>query len=176
MWGIDMTFTCNKTRECRANNPFGISLSSTYDWDGIDYSKNVPGKNGIVFHGVDNEIGDMLVFFLAWQDGLNAALWLLWDSYFQKGINTPRTIYNEWSGDSEAKAAQRNELSNGAKVAEIMKVSPDLILEFTINSLLPLLQAMLRFEDTTAVFESDLINIPIEMYQNAIEYAQSPDV
>ena len=168
-------FTCTKTRECRANNPFGMSAGPFYD--NVNTALSVPNqKTGKYYAGIDDELGDMLVIFKAFQDGLNAALWRLCVVYFKQGINTPRTIYNKWSGDTEQAAEIRDELSNGAKVAEIMGVSPDIILNFTLDSLLPLLQAMLRFEDTTEVFKSDLVNIPIEMWQNAIDYAQNKAV
>lgn len=168
-----MDFTCDKTRECRANNPFGMSYGPAYD--NIDITKSVPNRvSGKSYPGVDDKVGDMLVIFKTFQDGLNAALWRLWVVYFEHGINTPRDIYNKWSGDTQAEAEERDEKSNGDKVAEIMKVEPEDILTFTLDGgLLLLLQAMLRFEDTTAIFESDLINIPEAMYQEAINYAQS---
>ena len=167
-----MDFTCDKTRECRANNPFGMSKGPLYD--GIDLTKAVPDtKTGVIIQGVDNELGDKLVIFQHWQDGMNAALWRLYVVYFEQGINTPRAIYNKWSGDSESAAQEQNRLSNGSKVAEIMGIDGDMLLTFTLGSLIPLCDAMLRFEDTTEVLKDYLVNIPTEMYTMAINYAQT---
>lgn len=166
-----MTFICTKTRECRANNFLGMSYGPAYD--GIDLTKSIPNRvSGRSHPGVDDLVGDMLVIFQEWQDGMNAALWRLKLIYFDRGINTPRSIYNKWSGDSEEKAKADNRSSNGYKIAGMMGCGPDEILTWTLNDLLDLLHGMLRFEDSTEVFKSDLTNIPVAMYEEAIAYAE----
>lgn len=169
-------FVCTKTRECERNNPFGVSEGDSFSWDNVDLSVEIPNKKtGKCYPGIDDLEGDMLVAFKTFQDGMNAAIWLLYDLYFSKGINTPRAIYNDWSGDTEAKAQAENRLDNGSKVSQIMGIDGDTKLNFVLIEIMALSKAMLRFEDSTAVFNSDLINIPAEMYQTAITYAESPE-
>src|SRR5665213_884096 len=156
-----MNFICTKTRECRANNFLGMSYGPHYD--GIDLSKSVAHLGGFHTPGVDDLEGDMLVIFQTFQDGMNAALWRLKAILVFAGIVTPATIYNKWSGDKTGE--------KGILVAQMMGVKPDTVLSFVFNDLKDLIHAMLRFEDSTAIFESDLINIPDAMYLEAIAYA-----
>lgn len=165
-------FVCLTTRECRANNVFGVSLSKTYPWDNIDLTRSVPNaKTGVSIAGVDDELGDKLVIFNEFQDGLNAGFWLFW-IYFTANINTAETIGDKWSGDTEARALAQHRKSYGFDIAEIMRVDPLEVLKYLLNCT-ALSQAVMRMENSAKIFETDLVNIPSEMYEVALEYGQS---
>lgn len=94
-------FSSLATRELRQNNMFGVSVSGSYDWDGVDLTKSVPGPDGVSVPGVDNKKNDHLQIFQTFQGGMDAAAWLLLDSgnYFGNGDNNIIEIGNHWAGD-----------------------------------------------------------------------------
>lgn len=165
-----MDFSYSSTREGRANNVFGVSASSTYQWENINKSRWVPNKEGIYIPGIDNELGDKLVIFQTFQDGLNAGFWLFW-RYFVAGFVTAETIGDRWSGDTEARALAQHRESYGFDIAEIMKVDVNWPLHY-ISDCKNLSQAIMRMENSADVFKNVLVNIPPAMYDVALEYGQ----
>lgn len=173
------TFIYSNTREGQANNVFGVSLSDTYAWDNIDLTRSVPCKIeghkdfGVNIPGVDNELGDKLVFFKTFQDGLNAGFWLLWTYFTGKPpVDTPEGIGDRWSGDTEAKAAAQYRKSYGEDIGSIMRVPPLLALKYVPDSP-AVAKALMRMENGAPVFLTQLVNVPPEMYETALEYGQS---
>lgn len=151
-------FNSIATRELRAKNPLGVSVSQTFEWENVDLTKSVPNaKTGQSTPGVDNKLGDHLVIFKNTQDGLNAAGWLLYDLYFERGINTPASIGNKWAGDKTG--------DYGNSIAKIMGLDPNATLTYGVDG--PnLMKALARMENGTPF----VIGIPKEMYQFAIAY------
>lgn len=159
-------FSSDATRELRANNPLGVSVSSTFAWQNVDVvgtvEPAVPGSDGNTIAGVDNKKNDHLVIFQTIQDGLNAAAWLLWDNYFQAGFNTPASIGNRWAGDKTG--------SYGQSLALIMGYDTNQQLDYGIDGT-NLMKAMAIMENG----HGDVENIPDSYYAKALIYGQSPE-
>lgn len=168
-------FNSIATRELRAKNPLGVSLSGTFSWENVDYT--YPGRanendpNDTPQAGVDNLLGDHLMVFKTTQDGLNAAAWLLHDNYFQTGSSdTPESLGNKWAGDSQAKAAANGVQSYGDSIASIMKMDPQSKLAYGTDGQ-NVMKALARMENGTAF----VIGIPDQMYLTAVAYGSSPE-
>lgn len=155
------SFSSKQTRELRANNPLGVSVSRTYDWENVDRSNpGVPGKNGLATPGVDNKLGDHLVIFLTLQDGLNAAAWLLKGSYFLRGFTTPASIGNKWSGDATG--------GYGNSLAKIMRADPNRTLDYSGEGV-SLMRALTLMENG----HGDVEKIPNPYFTAAIAYGST---
>lgn len=166
-------FNSVATRELRAKNPLGVSLSTVFDWEGVDTSypgranKNVPGDE--LVPGVDNLLGDHLIVFRTTQDGLNAAAWLLHDNYFKPGVSdTPETLGNKWAGDDQNKANAAGRQSYGDAIASIMKDTPFQHLIYGADG--PGVMAALAREENGSL---PVAEIPAQMYRVAIQYGEA---
>lgn len=154
-------FNSTATRELKAKNPLGVSVSGSFEWENVDDTypgradKNNPQDTPTI--GVDNLLNDHLVVFQKTQDGLNAAAWLLHDDYFQENSNTPYLLGNKWAGDKTG--------AYGNSIASIMGKAPNTILTFGIDGP-AIMKALARMENGTAF----VIGIPDEMYQTAVAY------
>lgn len=154
-------FTSSATRELRANNPLGVSLSGTYEWEGMDYTKSVPNKTtGKSIEGVDDKLGDQLAIFKTTQEGLNAAAWLLQDAYFNKGFRTIGAIGDRWSGKTGSPFSDYS-----VSLSKIMKLPIDSQLNFATDGI-GLMKALSRMENGTPF----VIGIPDEMFRAAVDY------
>ena len=161
-------FRSNRTRELSRNNPFGVSFSHHFLWEGVDLSfPGVAGRDGVLTPGVDNKLNDHLMAFKSFQDGLNAGLWLLKAAYFNQGINTGFTIGNKWAGDVTG--------GYGRSICQIMKVATTDVLQFQHDYLVSLNDALYRMEDGTKEYIAELQFIPDEMYVTAIAYANQKE-
>jgi hypothetical protein len=154
-------FISNATRELRANNPLGLSVSRTYQWENVNTANpGVAGRDGVLTPGVDNKLNDHLVIFDAIQDGLNGGAWLLHDTYFSNGFNTPASIGDKWSGDSTG--------GYGKSVASIMKVSSGQALDYATDGV-SLMQALALMENG----HGDVQNIPPADFAAALTYGST---
>lgn len=160
-------FNSDATRELRAKNPLGVSVSNAFEWENVDTTKSVPNnKTGVSLPGVDDKLNDKLVIFKTTQDGLNAAAWLLKINYFDRGYTTPGAIGDRWAGRLPVPPNQFSDYA--LSLAKIMGLPPDSELTFGIDGI-KVLKALARMENGTPF----VIGIPDQMYQAAVAYALS---
>ncbi len=162
-----MDFKSIATRELRANNLLGVSVSGTFDWDNVDLSRSVPNKvTGKSIPGVDDKLGDKLVIFKTFQDGMNAGAWLLHDLYFGEGYNVLGVIGDRWAGKTPTPPNQFSDYSLG--LGKIMKMKPDSVLNYGTDGI-NLMKGLARDENGTLA----VALVPTEMYQAGLVYGQS---
>ena len=129
-----------KSRGERGNNPLNIRHGN--DW------------LGEVLYNPDSEYEQ----FESPEYGFRAGFKIL-DGYNKKGFNTVASIINRWAPNHE------NPTNNYIKfVSDKLNVDPNQKLDFNEETLIPLAQAMSKFE-TGKEFDKDIINKGYQLYK-----------